>query len=647
MAVGFSHDPARLADIIGAPGRSQLDWLSMSLQGTGGREMALDEKDVEALKSLSLLYVEDDLETREELAMMLAPWVGTLYVAADGQDGLDLFKEKRPDLVVTDIQMPRVNGLAMGAEIRSLVPEQPIIVVTAFSDAQYLFRAIEMGIDQYLPKPISVERLLGKLAEIAGIQVARKERARNLLLLEQYKHMVDQSAIVCKLDTAGRIIYVNDKLCAISGFLAQDLIGRDISMLRQDGQRGEGWGPASQGLNWVGIVRNRTQSGALYTVESSMVPILDETGQVTEIVCLDVDVTSIFDRYEGLLQSLENSNLSLHEQRHFLGEYKRALELGTCVCVVDRALKIISVNRQFETLLGYQARVLIGQPLEMITDHFSKADCLRDAAQGERGEFNCRIVDFANSQGTLLQFSVGCVEIHNLQGQIESIILICQDVSESLRLSRDIVDTQRDLLYMIGDVVESRSHETGQHVRRVAIVAKFLALQAGLGEPMADMIETAAPMHDVGKVGIRDEVLNKQGKLLPHEFEEVKHHARIGHSILCKVDRPLIKLAAVIAHQHHERWDGTGYPFGLGGEEIDIAGRIVAVADVLDALATARVYKPAWEEQRVHDYFVAQRGLQFDPKLVDILISHWSTVQELRNATFSPLNQHSKFGELQ
>jgi response regulator RpfG family c-di-GMP phosphodiesterase len=229
-----------------------------------------------------------------------------------------------------------------------------------------------------------------------------------------------------------------------------------------------------------------------------------------------------------------------------------------------------------------------------------------------------------------LQFSIACVGVRNLLGDVESIILICHDITESLRLSNEIVETQRELLYMLGDVVESRSQETAQHVRRVAVVSRFLALKVGLAPEIADMIETAAPMHDVGKVGIRDAVLHKQGKLEHDEFEEMKHHARIGHDILGKVDRPLVALAATIAHQHHERWDGSGYPYGLKGEDIDIAGRIVAVTDVLDALSSARVYKPAWDEQRVIEYFKTQRGLQFDPKLVDILLEHWDAIKTLR-----------------
>jgi len=167
------------------------------------------------------------------------------------------------------------------------------------------------------------------------------------------------------------------------------------------------------------------------------------------------------------------------------------------------------------------------------------------------------------------------------------------------------------------------------------VVSKFLALKAGLDADTADMIETAAPMHDVGKVGIRDLVLHKPGKLDVDEFEEMKKHASIGHSILGKVDRPLIGLAATIANEHHERYDGKGYPRGIKGEEISIAARIVAVADVLDALFSARSYKSAWSEVHVLDYFRKERGHQFDPVLVDLLLAHWDKVMVLRNGNLA------------
>ena len=163
--------------------------------------IAMDPSILQVLKTLSVLYVEDDRETREELAMILEPLVRELHLAADGQAGLELFKQKRPDLVVTDIQMPRLSGLAMGGEIRRLVPGQPIIVVSAYNDVDYLFRAIELGIDQYITKPVNVERLLQKLAQVAAgavytdtkevVQFDIRSRLRELLdIIDSTDHKV-------------------------------------------------------------------------------------------------------------------------------------------------------------------------------------------------------------------------------------------------------------------------------------------------------------------------------------------------------------------------------------------------------------------------------------------------------------------------
>ena len=270
--------------------------------------------------------------------------------------------------------------------------------------------------------------------------------------------------------------------------------------------------------------------------------------------------------------------------------------------------------------------------------------CLDQVQQANKEPFASRSSRFLGSDGRELQFSVGFVGVHNVAGEVESIIMICQDITESTRLSREITDTQRELLFMLGEVVETRSLETGQHIRRVAKVARFLAIKAGLSEDAADLIEMAAPMHDIGKVGIADAILNKPGKLGPAEFEEMKKHANIGFRILGNVERPLIGVAAAIAHEHHERFDGRGYPNGIQGTDISLEARIVSIADVLDALASSRSYKKAWDDQRIQDYFLAQRGLQFDPSLVDILLNHWETVQALR---CEKIPRNSSFGDFQ
>ena len=193
---------------------------------------------------------------------------------------------------------------------------------------------------------------------------------------------------------------------------------------------------------------------------------------------------------------------------------------------------------------------------------------------------------------------------------------------ENVSLKTEIEETQRETVCLLGEAVENRSKEAGKHVQRVAEISGFLGKLVGFTEQEADILRAAAPLHDLGKIGISDDILNKPGKHTSDETEVMQQHVAIGYDMLKRSSRPVLQCAAIVAQQHHEKWDGTGYPQSLSGEEIDIRGRIVAVADVFDALSSRRCYKREWPLQDVIEYFKTQRGKQFDPELVDLLIEH-------------------------
>ena len=193
---------------------------------------------------------------------------------------------------------------------------------------------------------------------------------------------------------------------------------------------------------------------------------------------------------------------------------------------------------------------------------------------------------------------------------------------ESLCLNKEIEETQREILYILGEVTEARSEETGNHVKRVSKYCEILAKEYGLSKRDIMLITMAAPIHDVGKIAIPDSILMKPGRLTSKEFDIIKTHTTIGYNLLKTSNRDIIKSAAIIAHQHHERYDGAGYPQGLKGEEIHIYGRIVCIADVFDALGSPRVYKKPWIIDDILNYFHQERGKHFDPDLVDILFDN-------------------------
>lgn len=193
---------------------------------------------------------------------------------------------------------------------------------------------------------------------------------------------------------------------------------------------------------------------------------------------------------------------------------------------------------------------------------------------------------------------------------------------ENLLLRDEIEDTQRELVYLLGEAVEKRSKETGAHVKRVAKISELLARKVGLPDTTIELIKHASPLHDVGKIAVPDSILNKPGKHSQDEWQVMKTHAEIGYEILSKSDKRILKMGATIAHQHHEKWDGSGYPQGLKGEQIDICGRIVALADVYDALGSSRCYKTPWDHDDIIAFLKEQSGKHFDPQLVDIVLNH-------------------------
>jgi response regulator RpfG family c-di-GMP phosphodiesterase len=202
---------------------------------------------------------------------------------------------------------------------------------------------------------------------------------------------------------------------------------------------------------------------------------------------------------------------------------------------------------------------------------------------------------------------------------------------ENLHLREEIEETQRELVYRLGGAVETRSKETGGHVRRVAEMSKLLATLAGLNEREATILKHASPMHDVGKIGISDAILNKAGSLNEGEWTSMKRHTTIGHELFLGSEREILRLGGLISLEHHEKWDGSGYPMGKRGEEIHIAARITALVDVFDALLSKRVYKEAWPLQRVVAQIQEQAGSHFDPILVSHLMEHLQAFVEIRS----------------
>ena len=305
---------------------------------------------------------------------------------------------------------------------------------------------------------------------------------------------------------------------------------------------------------------------------------------------------------------------------------KKAIEI-----VNKKDIDLILLDIVMPELDGYQTCKIIKQnpntkhiPIIFITaktdrDSIAKAYDVGGIDYIKKPFYSIEVLSRVHTQLSLSDYT------HKLEDLVDKKTKEIQDINQ------EIEDTQKEVIFLMGSIGETRSKETGNHVKRVAQYTKILALGLGMDEDEAEMMKMASPMHDIGKVGIPDSILNKPAKLTPQEFEIMKQHAQIGYDMLKYSKRPILQTAAIIAYQHHEKYDGTGYPQGLKGEDIHIYGRITAVADVFDALGSDRVYKKAWDDEKIFKLLKDEKSKHFDPKIIDIFFENLDEILEVRD----------------
>ena len=232
--------------------------------------------------------------------------------------------------------------------------------------------------------------------------------------------------------------------------------------------------------------------------------------------------------------------------------------------------------------------------------------------------------------GSIYWVKATVVPIKDTQGTITEYMSIRSDITEVIKLHEEIEATQQEVIYRMGEIAESRSKETGNHVKRVAEYSRLLAQKYGLDIKEANLIADASPMHDIGKVGIPDAILHKPGKLTSEEWDIMRTHAMLGYNILQNSNRSLLQTAAIIAKEHHEKYDGSGYPEGHKGDKIHLYARIVAIADVFDALTSTRPYKKAWSIEDAVAHLKAEAGKHFDPDLIPIFLDNLPEIIEIK-----------------
>lgn len=319
------------------------------------------------------------------------------------------------------------------------------------------------------------------------------------------------------------------------------------------------------------------------------------------------------------------------ESHVLLEQYKKAIDISSLVSKTDLDGLITYANEPFCNVSQYTLKELIGKTHTIIKHPDSGEAFYNDMWETITQKKVWKgIIKNRAKDGSSYYVDATIVPILNHYNEIIEYFSVRTDITRQVKAKEDIISSQKEILYTLGEMGEMRSQETGDHVKRVALYSELLAKHYGLDETKVSMLKMASPMHDIGKVAISDAILLKPGKLTPEEFTQIQEHASIGYEIFKKSSHEMLQMAAIISHEHHEKWDGSGYPRGLKAKEISICGRITAVADVFDALSNERIYKKAWPLEEVIVFMKEESGKAFEPKLVKILLENMDEVLKIK-----------------
>ncbi|WED23437.1 PAS domain S-box protein [Vibrio sp. JC009] len=463
-----------------------------------------------------------------------------------------------------------------------------------------------------------------------------KELDETIHYLGQFRKCVDEAAILSTTDETGHISSVNQNLVDVSGYTERELLGMSHDELTDSDTvkeiRDELLNTITSGKMWKGLVKNRKKDGTPYFVLVEISPIYNKDGSVREYLSIRNDVTELQEYRKILEDKLDITTATLKEKIHYTSQYEDAVNSAIAVVKTNNDYVITYANKKMVELSGYSHDELIG----------TKSEKFRHSAFAHPsvgGEIRTKLAKKQRVEDILVnvakdgqEYTVSnlFVPILDLDGKVIENLVLMHDITDITKLSDEILATQKEVVFTLGAIAESRSKETGMHVKRVAEYSYLLARLYGLNDKEAELLKQASPMHDIGKVGIPDDILNKPDKLTRQEFEIMKTHAELGYEMLKHSQREIFKASATVAHEHHEKWDGSGYPRGLKGEDIHIYGRITAVADVFDALAQDRPYKEAWNIYRILDLFEKERGKHFDPHLIDLFLGNIDKFLEIK-----------------
>lgn len=443
---------------------------------------------------------------------------------------------------------------------------------------------------------------------------------------EAYQQLVDGTMLHIFTDENLNILYTNEKMSEKSLYTQEELLGRNCLEFLDEEQKNQVISDILPVLyekkEWVGKLRQTKKDGTAYYVKLAIKAILNERGEVTNYVIGELDDTE--DELE--LISLRNDThllkKSIETKRYLLEQYNNIIDKNQSLFRLDLNKNFTYANEIFLKITGLKLENIIGRNVYDFIQENEKwqfENIQKDLMQ--KGSYH-GILEYTRPDGKKVYVKSAGYFIKDPNEIPIEIMAVGFDITQIIENIKEIETIQKDVIYAMGTICEGKSRETGNHIIRVAEYSALLAKLYGCSKEEQELLRIASPMHDIGKVGIADSILNKPGKLTPEEFEIMKTHTTIGQDFFKNSDRLILRTAGDIAGTHHEWWNGSGYPNQLSGEDIPLFGRITTIADVFDALSNDRCYKKAWPLPDVLEHIKSLRGKQFQPELVDLFLDN-------------------------
>ena len=550
-----------------------------------------------------------------------------------------VFEKNLENVIIEDYSLVILNiennDLKLLHKIKEQSTNLPVIIISKSYTPKIIQEGYSSGANDFLNFPFLKEEVLYKVENILKQEFYKNELNYNVNLMQEYKYAIDKSTIVSKTNPRGIITYVNQAFVDISGYESKELVGKSHNLIKHNDMEDELfkelWKTISSKKTWTGIIKNRKKDGSHYWVKTVINPIIDNDGNIIEFISIRSDVTYIQDLKEKLAYELNVTTTNFKEAYQLANEYEKAIDESNILSRTNTKGVIVYANKEFERVTGYSSKELIGNTHSLVKHPDTPKEVINDLWKTiTSGNVWKGLIKNKAKDGNPYWVNSVILPIKDINGKNQEYLSIRNDVTEIINLHSEIESTQKELIYRMGEIAESRSKETGNHIKRVSSYCRVLGKAYGLDEDDIELLYMASPMHDIGKLSTPDSILNKKGKHTETESEIMKQHSQIGFDLL-NSDKPILKAAAIIAHEHHERWDGKGYPRGIKKDEIHIFGRITAIADVFDALGSDRCYKKAWEDERIFEMLKSEKGKQFDPNLIELFFENIDEIIDIRD----------------